>query len=243
MSDQKKKSKILIIVIISLLAILTVGYIGYEFLIVETISVKGNTEYSSSEIAALAAVPVDTHMLLLDKEQIRENIEADPHLIVKDILCELPSTLVITVEERSAVACSDFQGNTVALSAELIVLSLNSEAESLDNLIQIRGLDIVQADLSCEIVSDIPYKVSVVQRILEEIISSDINGAITVIDVEDVNNIKLETSDGFDVNFGQGDSYTEKVYWIKTMTEKLSSEGKSGGTIDVSSGDFATYLE
>ena len=61
------------------------------------------------------------------------------------------------------------------------------------------------------------------------------------IDLSDTNKVMIDSKAGFQINFGQGDNYAEKTGWISKMLDSLAKETVKTGTIDVSSGKFATF--
>jgi hypothetical protein len=66
-------------------------------------------------------------------------------------------------------------------------------------------------------------------------------GLVSVIDLSDINNIRLKTRGGPDVLFGQSDQPESKMYWMMRILPSMIAEGTTQGIVDVSAGSFATY--
>lgn len=70
------------------------------FFRVETISVVGQIRYSAEEITTITGVAIKDNLIFLDKPTIEQRImQALPYVESVEITRQLPSTLVITVEE------------------------------------------------------------------------------------------------------------------------------------------------
>ena len=241
MAERKKKNKALIIVLV-IVAIVLMGFIGYEFFMVENITITGNTKYTDEDIVKLAAIPQDTHMLFVDEELIAKNIEYNPYIIVEDVKRVFPNSVEITVAEADEYSYCTFAGQTVLLSYDFKVLEDNSAIKPND-AIELFGLNVVSAEKCKTIEIEEPYKLDVASEIFANAEAQGIIDNIMKVDLRDVNSIKLYLASGYTIKFGQGDSYEEKMSWIDLMTKRLASENIVSGEIDVSSGAFATYSE
>ena len=82
MKKQHKHSvgKTILAVVLTILILAGAGYFIYVYFQVEDVEVKGTAQYDVSYVVKLADVPPKTHMFLVDTEQIKENIEAEPYL-------------------------------------------------------------------------------------------------------------------------------------------------------------------
>ncbi len=97
---KKKKRHTVATVLGIVLAVLIVAgllYFAYVFFQVETINIKGNVSFDSAYIEGLAAVPTGTHMLEVDEETVKENVEKEPYLQVVSVTKKLPKTIEIEV--------------------------------------------------------------------------------------------------------------------------------------------------
>lgn len=227
-------------VIIILIILALAGFAGYNFFQVKHVEVQGNSQYGSDYIVSLANIEEETHMLKVDEKKIKENIESNPYLELVEVDYKLPDTVVLTVAERQPVCLIDYAGNLLLLDRQLIVLAVDGQAEA-GNYPAIQGIVIDAVNLGKQIGAADTFKISVATSILDEMKSAEILNMATIIDLTDVNVIRMSTNGGPAILFGQSDLVAEKVRWIKKTLPSLLSEGKTTGTLDVSAGTFATY--
>ena len=224
------------IVVILILA----GYASYKTFQVREVLVAGNEEYESDYIAGLADIPDETLMIKVDEEKIKENIESNPFLELVSVDYELPETVVLMVAERKPAVVLSYAGNTLLLDRQLNVLKMDAAAEAA-NFPELQGVAPEALNLGKQIQTADTFKVTVATDILDALKNLDALGMISVIDLTDINNIRLVTKEGPDVLFGQSDQPEEKVRWMKRILPSLIEGGNTMGELDVSAGTFATY--
>ena len=187
-NDRKPKTVVLLIVIVGVL--IALGFIGYRFFMVESVTIKGNSYYTSSEIAELAAIPRNTHIFTLDEATIKKNIEADPRVVVDSIDYVFPNGIEITVRERFPAAFVEFGGEDYILSNDLIVLDDEESDESVIPVL--KGMGVQSASLGEVLEADDSYKVSVASGILTASLHNDVLKEYREIDLSDTNTVMLE---------------------------------------------------
>jgi cell division protein FtsQ len=97
---------------VALLTVVTVLALGYllffsSVLAVKTVEVLGAKTVSADQIRAAAAVPAGQPMLRADVDGIRDRVAEMPGIATVDVSRSWPTTLDITVTERTAVAFFD----------------------------------------------------------------------------------------------------------------------------------------
>jgi cell division protein FtsQ len=97
---------------VALLSVLTVVGLGYvlfftSFLGVQSVEVIGATRVSADQVRAVAAVPDHNPMLTLNTDQIRDRVATMPVVATVEVSRSWPSTIEITVTERTAIAFFD----------------------------------------------------------------------------------------------------------------------------------------
>ncbi len=239
MEQRENRSKTIVLLIIVIGALVAFGFIGYKFFMVEKVTIKGNSYYSSEEIADLAAIPMNTHVFTLDKDQVKSNIEADPRVIVESIDYDFPNAITINVKERIPAAVADSGEGVLILSNDMIVIETGSG--DTEDVPKLTGLTVEDAQLGSKLEADDPYKVSMASEIVTAALHEGVLDKYESIDLSDTNKVMIDSKAGFQINFGQGDNYAEKTGWISKMLDSLAKETVKTGTIDVSSGKFATF--
>ncbi|MFJ9786124.1 cell division protein FtsQ/DivIB [Amycolatopsis sp. NPDC101161] len=97
---------------VALLSVLTVVALVYllffsSMLGARDVSVSGSRAVTADQIRAVAAVPLDKPMLRLSTDEIRDRVAAMPGIATVEVSRSWPSTVEITVTERTAIAFFD----------------------------------------------------------------------------------------------------------------------------------------
>ena len=66
---------------------------------------------------------------------------------------------------------------------------------------------------------------------------------ISEIDLSNPNSIKLISKCGISIKLGQLDRLEEKMKWINAMLPELNKQGKTSGSLDVSTANSAYYYK
>ncbi len=80
------------------------------FFAARTIEVRGASHVPRSEVLRIAAVTHDTNVFTLDAGAAERRLERDPWIADATVTKDLPSTLVIDIHERIAVAVAESDG-------------------------------------------------------------------------------------------------------------------------------------
>lgn len=227
-------------VIVILIILALAGFAGYHLFQVKHVEIRGNSQYGSDYVAELANIEEETHMLKVDEKKIKENIESNPYLELKEVDYKLPDTVILTVAERQPVCLTDYAGNILLMDRQLNVLSTDGQAEA-GKYPLLQGIVIDAVNLGKQLGASDAFKISVATSLLDELRNAEVLNVVTIIDLADVNVITMSTSGGPAVLFGQSDQAAAKAEWIKKILPSLIAEGKTTGTLDVSAGTFATY--
>jgi cell division protein FtsQ len=97
------------VAVLSLLTIVCGVYVLYftSLLGVRTVEVSGAKSVTADQIRKIAAIPADQPMLRVSTDEVRDRIAAMPGIATVDVSRSLPSTVEITVTERTAIAFFD----------------------------------------------------------------------------------------------------------------------------------------
>ncbi|WP_243859306.1 cell division protein FtsQ/DivIB [Amycolatopsis arida] len=97
---------------VALLSVLTVVGLGYVLLFtpllsVRTVEVLGLHGLSTDQVIAAAQVPEERPMLRVDTDEIRDRVLALPGVATAEVSRSWPSTIEITITERTAIGFFD----------------------------------------------------------------------------------------------------------------------------------------
>ncbi len=211
----------------------------YVFL-VRTIRIVGNERYTSEEVIQMSGLPYEESMFLIDKEQIRNNLETSPYLEVKEITRIWPFTVRITVHERVAVAYTEYNDNRLVLDEKGYILTKDGIYYQ-DTLVKVTGWKISEANIGEKIVTEEPSIANSYATIMMKLGEYELLDRVEGLDIRDLLNIELTMQDGMLVKLGDSTSVDDKMTWLSQMLIELEKEGYSGGVLDLSSGNTAVY--
>ena len=236
--SHKKRAAVTLLLLLLLFAI--AGFLGYKYLRVDTIRVEGNSAVKSEYIVSICGVEKGQHMITLDRDKIKQNIERDPFLTLQNVDIKLPDQITLRVTERKRAAVVLFADKFIVIDKNGYILEIKGEMEDIDYPV-ISGFNVTAFDLGAKIKSDDSYKLSVMSKILSGLSTYDLSKVIAEIDLSNINSIKLTSREGMNVKFGQSDRISDKLQWVSEVMKVLKKEGKATGTIDVTASEFATY--
>lgn len=242
MKRKNNSAKIIGVIIFMVLAVSGAIYFGYAFFQAEHVEVEGNGKYTDVYIEGLANIPEKTHMFMLKTDEIKSKIEeAEPYLEVLDIIKKYPQTVIIEVKERQPKALIAYADKYLLADDAGNVLEIYDSIPDNSTYPIMQGFAVTGISLGKQIDTDDTFKITVMSEILTALENRQITGSIYSIDLSDINNIRMQTSDMLSVKFGQADKIADKIKWIDRMLPTLKRDGRTSGVLDVTAGTFATY--
>lgn len=227
------------IILLAAVLIAGLGYFIYEYFQVRQVLPAGNARFTSAYVRAIADVAEGTHMLQVSEEQIRQNVQSvEPYLQVVSVTRRLPDTVVIEVEERRPAAFLPYENLFLLIDINTDILELADSAASPECPV-VEGISVTDPHVGSEIETADAFKISIMQEILQDLDNRNLFPLIALVDLSNINNIRLESRDGLAIRLGQAERIGDKIKWIQNRLPALA--GQSDGLLDVSSGSFATY--
>src|SRR5580765_2227969 len=108
--DRLRKVAAIVFVTVVVLGAAAVTLTRSPFFAARTIDVRGASHVPRSEVLRIAAVAHDTNVFTLDAGAAERRLERDPWITDATVTKDLPSTLVIDIHERIAVAVAESDG-------------------------------------------------------------------------------------------------------------------------------------
>ena len=115
-----------LIIVFSVVVVLSVSaFFIYQSNIfsVTTIRITGTVHLSESQIESIAAIPEGSTLLRVDTGGIAQRLEDDPWIASARVEREFPSTLVLTIEERTPVAVVEIFPDLMSTDADLWIIT------------------------------------------------------------------------------------------------------------------------
>ncbi len=105
------------------------------FFTVDSIEVRGNSHFSAEEIINIGhAVPGHNLLYNTDEKPITDYLEQNPYIKSASVSRKLPSTLVITVEERAEAICFNYDDDYLIMDDEGTLLKKTRTEPKITNV-------------------------------------------------------------------------------------------------------------
>lgn len=230
------------LVLIMLLMILSAAfYYVCEYVCADNILVEGNKLISDEEIITLSGVVKGEPAIKIDIAAAKKSINENPYLEYDKISITLPDTITIHVKEKAPAAALVYADKQVVISSDSDVLEIR-EAGTDAAYPLIIGITPSSFEVGGKLLADDAFQIEVIQSVLDELYKFEIADKIDTVNLDDINAIMMHTTDNRDVKLGSAENLSKKMAILKSVFQELDELGKTGGTIDVTTGEYAAYL-
>ena len=210
---------------------------------VRSITVEGNRTISAEEVIRLSGITEGMNTLALDQEAVERGIESNRYLSFVCVDVKLPDKLVIQVRERTPAAVIKYCGILYTADNRGMILE-----ESLDTdmahpgLVAVEGMDIRVCEVGRQLVLNKTAQMEVYATALLELKVMSAMDQILELDLSDMDNLFLVSTDGYSVRLGNADNLHAKLRAMLMTLDWLRQEGYGAGTVDVSVPVNPTYI-
>lgn len=220
---------------------LAVWLILFNFVfLVRDVEVEGAQSMTPQEVVRLSGIRLGERLGSANLELIRSGVESSGTLALVDVQKRYPSTLVLTVRERTRDAVTLQAGKILVLDSDGYVVSAGDSmpAESVPYVTGLKpstyriGIRLNAADTALD----------AMKIVLETMKAQGVTGYASELSVEDVKNIIILTRKGTTVLLGDTQNMAAKIAWMARALEDLERRGESLGRLDVSSGRRGDFL-
>lgn len=240
MKKNKRRHPLVVILILILLA--GMGFLCYNLLNIKTIAVAGNEKKTADYIVRLSEVQAGENILRVDDNLIKQNIEKDPYLKLVEVQRVYPDKIVLKVQERKPAALIKTGTANMLVDEEGYILEMPNDISKLKYPV-VDGINAGSFQIGKQIGFSDKAQYLAMNSMIKAIYAEKAEELISEIDLININDIHLKSAVGITVSFGNYSKLEKKILWIKNVLPRLQSEGKTDGTLDVSSGESATYSE
>ena len=224
---------------------------------VRRVSVQGNSRIPAAEVIRRSGISVGMPIFGLDEAAIERGIEQEPLLKFRYLEKDLPSTVILRVEEREACCWMTWNGilyimdkqRTVLSESETIPAELTGgnetdEEESekqekvreqIAGLVRVDGLKVRSGALPGQsLVLENPEQQVVFSSLFLELKVLGCSSLMAEADLSNLDSLLLTTRDGFTVAMGNSMYIHAKLRSMLITREELLRRGYHGGVINVS---------
>ena len=229
-----RKNHVLRNVLIFLLVSLAVGLVirGTVFT-VRAAQVSGNVRMSDEAILQEAGVSLGRNMFELNESDVARRINANRYLSFEKLRMDWPDGVTLFVMERVPSAYVKAYGMLYTLAGDGKVLEESGDIDTALALPEVRGLQEGSVTVGRKIVSESSARLRAYTALIEEMSLQGCLEQISVLNLADVDNILLVTTDGYTVQLGEQTDLRAKIGAMRAVRLKLIELGKEKGTINV----------
>lgn len=220
---KKRKAFLRLVKWATLILLLIGGGIGFllsSFFNIKKIEIVGNNKLTRDEAISLSQIEIEDNTFKLSKNKIEKNIKQNAYVESVKIKRNLPSTILIEIEERvptymitfaNAYAYINNQGYFVEISKEKLELPIITGYATKEEDIQL-GERLCTEDLQ---------KLDDILQIMKAAESNEIANIVTKINISDKQDYVLELkSEKKTVHVGDTSNLSTKMLYIKEIIEQ-----------------------
>lgn len=220
---KKRKAFLRLVKWATLILLLIGGGIGFllsSFFNIKKIEIVGNNKLTKDEAISLSQIEIEENTFKLSKNKIEKNIKQNAYVESIKIKRNLPSTILIEIEERvptymitfaNAYAYINNQGYFVEISKEKLELPIITGYATKEEDIQL-GERLCTEDLQ---------KLDDILQIMKAAESNEIANIVTKINISDKQDYVLELkSEKKTVHVGDTSNLSTKMLYIKEIIEQ-----------------------
>lgn len=220
---KKRKAFLRLVKWATLILLLIGGGIGFllsSFFNIKKIEIVGNNKLTRDEAISLSQIEIEENTFKLSKNKIKKNIKQNAYVESVKIKRNLPSTILIEIEERvptymitfaNAYAYINNQGYFVEISKEKLELPIITGYATKEEDIQL-GERLCTEDLQ---------KLDDILQIMKAAESNEIANIVTKINISDKQDYVLELkSEKKTVHVGDTSNLSTKMLYIKEIIEQ-----------------------
>ena len=232
---------LLFVLIFVAVSLIFVGVCFAVFLRVESIEVYGNARYSYDEIVSRIPVEMGQNIVFFDAASAEESIKRSlPYVGEITIKRDLPSTVVVEIEEEVPYFTAALAGENYILSSDLKVLEKSGTADPYPGMTALKLGNVKRCIVGEKIEFVDPRVADSVAELYGYFSENNIEKHVTSLDIRSRFDIYFNYSDRFEVYLGDMQNADIKVRFLGGIIAELYPDSK--GTIDVSDHTEASVL-
>lgn len=226
-AKREKRLKVLkTLSLILILIVLVVLLLSSSLFNINTIEVVGNSKLSEEKVISLSSIELYTNVFNFSSRNVKSKLKENSYIQDAKILRKLPTTVVITIEERVPTYMLQFADSYVYINNQGYMLEISNEK------IEVPILTGFTTDLSNikpgnRINSEDLEKMKMVIKLYQTLNNNGLAETVSKIDMSDERNYTLFfENEGKKVYLGDASDLSTRIVCLKGILEALS--GKTG---------------
>lgn len=231
-----------ILLIVAVLAV--AGFLVYgQVFRVRSITVQGNSIIATEDVIRLAGLSEGMSTLTLDHDAIERGIESNRYLSFVCVDVQLPDQVTIQVRERTPAAVLKYCGILYITDSRGMVLEESFDTSATyPGLVSVDGMEIRQCEVGKQLILSSTKQLDVYMSILLELKVMSATDQVRELNLSDMDNLFLVSTDGYSVRLGESSNIHAKLRSMLLTLDKLREDGYGAGTVDVSTPVNPTYI-
>jgi len=190
----------------------------------KTISVHGASQVSRAEVLRISAIGSDTNVFTLDGAAAERRLERNPWIADATITTELPSTVLIAVQERIAVAVAE-SGGVLRLVGDDGTLLDPALPRTASGLTRIAPAYEGAAEPTAEAIGGAARAIAAM--------TPAVRHRVSVVTVLADGQLRVDLSSGVEVAYGPASETIAKAQALRALLDWAASQGSSLAAADV----------
>ena len=224
--------------------------LGMNLFMVNTIEVKGGVHFNRAQILEATGVKQGQSIFGVNAGAIRARLQSTPQLQLESLERGMPGKIILTVKETTPAMVTSYMNQYITLDQDLRTLSQEGAIPEGDYPL-VTGMVVRNAPVAEKIEVDDKLQLEALEQIVEAFASRSESADdqtyaplyyITEIQLSDVDNLKLFAQNGYIVDLGDSQNLDRKALWVEQMVPVFIEKGYTGGTLDVSGSNSATFI-
>ena len=200
---------------------------------VRAVQVSGNVNMTEAQVLSVAGISLGANMFELDETEIARRVNANHYLSFEKLRLDWPDGVTLFVRERVPCAYANAYGMLYILADDGTVLEDSNDIDTLPDLPVVRGFREGDVVVGRKIAPEASEKLVAYKELIAELQTQEYLEQISVLNISDVDNIYLETTDHYTVEMGDSSDMRAKVGAMRAVVDKLREMGKESGIINV----------
>lgn len=226
---KKRKSGQKTILALALFLLLAAGIVFSPLFLVKEIRAEGNTYFTTSALSEKIGLSVGEHLLLFSRSGAEKILEQEPYIAKAKLSIELPSTMVIRVDERKVRGYVPYMGAYLYIDDAGRVLDVQDACH--ESLPLVRGLLFDRFTKGEVIPVQNPESLDGVLRISQLMEKYELLDLVVEIDVSNPEDIYAYINQ-VQIHLGNMKNGDTKIRYMAEVMKKIPAEDR--GTLDLS---------
>lgn len=211
-----------------------------DFFAVKTIEVTGCCNLTPVQVISYSGIKAGEHILVVNKNAAVENLKKTPWIISAKVTTRLPSKVLIEIEENTPAAIVPYMGSLLVIDKDAVVLKI-SDKQDVITIPVITGLDLGLPAVGRVIETKNTTDIQILKPLLNAIDVNQLTSEISEVNVKDIDNITIYFLGGIEARVGDVLEINKKLSKIPFILEDIRKNHRSGGYIDLKTGNDPIY--